>query len=141
MADPTAHYQRLFRRLAREHGKVSEETISSIVGFDAGGPVSMCRVGEVGYVTVELSLYEQQKVSTEGVRFELLCFAGLGEDTVRSMFTALGRLSMSAKLGSGHTVDLAQVLTGIDIQRVRLVLHSRAGLLWPKYGVYEVIPE
>lgn len=137
MASTATHYERLFRRLVREQGPLANETLTSVIGFSAGGPVSMCRVGD-GLVTVELSLYEEQLVSAEGIRYELFSRIPIGEDLTREMFTALGNLSMTARLGDGHTVDLTHVLESPDVGQVRLRLHSRAGFLLSRYGLYEV---
>lgn len=140
MKSPTAHYARLFDRLARENGEIHNDAITGIVGFSAGGPDSMCQVGEErGYVTVELSLFEEQKVSAEGIRFELLSRSGLSSETTHAILTAIGNLSMNAMLGNGHTIDLTQVVQSPDVRQVRLQLYSKAGLLWSKYGVYEVV--
>lgn len=140
MKNTTAHYARLFDRLARENGEIHNDAITGIVGFSGGGTVSMCQVGEErGYVTVELSLCAQQKVSAEGIRFELLSRSGLSTETTHSMLTAIGNLSMSAMLGNGHTIDLTQVVQSSDVRQVRLQLYSKVGLLWSKFGVYEVV--
>ena len=141
MTTAYAHYDRLFRRVVREEGALDNETITSIIGFSAGGPVSICRVTSRNvYVTCELSLYPSQRVSAQGVRFELLSRAGLEESTTISMLTALGNFSMNVKLGDGHTVDLRAVLPKQGVGSVRLSLYSRVGFLWPRYGIYEVTP-
>ena len=135
------HYERLFKPVARKHGSISESTIASIIGFSAGGPVSVCRtLNRKVYVTCELSLYPQQHVSSDGIKFELLSRASINEATTIAMLTALGNLSMSASLGNGHTVDLSGVLQERDVTNVRLRLYSRVGLFRPKFGIYEAIP-
>ena len=73
-APVAAHYEALYEQLQREVGALSNETASGIVGFSAGGPVSMVSVpGKAIYVTCELSLYPEQLPSSEGERYELLC--------------------------------------------------------------------
>lgn len=141
MKSSAEHYEKLFRQLVRKHGDVHDETSTGIVGFQFGGPVSIREVGNGnGFVTVELSLYKEQQASSEGIRFELFTRAGLGKELTQSMLTALGNLSMNATLGAGHTIDMRQVLESSEVKQVRLDLHSRVGWLWPRYGIYEVVP-
>jgi hypothetical protein len=139
MQNTQSHYEDLFRSVIAEFGEFDQESITSIVGFSAGGPVSISRTenGNV-YVTCELSLYPEQLVSSEGLRYEFLCRSGLTEEATRSLFTALGNLSMEATLGSRHTVDVGQVMAEHNIQLVRLNLFSRSTVQLG-YGIYEVV--
>src|SRR5258706_5297153 len=106
----TAHYEALYKELQCEIGVLSDEALTGIVGFSAGGPVSVSRApGEQIFVTCELSLYSEQVLSVEGERYELLCRLPIDDDETHSLLTALGNLSMQAQLGHGHTVDVSGV--------------------------------
>jgi hypothetical protein len=133
------HYQALFRELERRHGRLDDETLTSIVGFSAGGPVSLSKLAKKKiYVTCELSLYPEQKESTEGFKFELLSLGAFDELTCRTLFTALGSLSMNETLGDGHTVDVSGVMPSGAPSQVRLELFSEVDIGAAKFGVYQV---
>jgi hypothetical protein len=135
------HYQALFRELERRHGRLDDETLTSIVGFSAGGPVSLSTLAKKNiYVTCELSLYPEQKKSAEGLKFELLSLGKFDEDTCRTLFTALGNLSMNETLGDGHTVDVSGVMPSGEPSQVRLELFSEADIGDGRFGVYQVAP-
>jgi hypothetical protein len=134
------NYSKLFERLEDEYGKLDADTITWAIGFSAGGPVSMCeRKAARLFVTCELSVYDEQKVSTDGLRFEFFSKDDFDEEQACTVFTALGRLSMEAQLGHNHTVDLSQIAearTGV----VRLHLFSKATIDGGEYGLYWVRP-
>lgn len=139
MSKYQAHYDQLFGPLETEHGKLDESTLTSIVGFDAGGPVSLsCIASRDLYVTCELSVSPDQVPSAEGFNFELLVRGWLGEAAARDLLTALGDLSLRAQLGEGHTVDVSGVLPAGQPQRVCLREYSRALIGGRDYGIYEV---
>jgi hypothetical protein len=100
------HYAALYADLVERHGALNDVTMTSIIGFSGGGPVSMCQIGKEGiFVTCELSLYPEQICSTDGFRYEFVSLGGLSKDACRAIFTALGKLSMEAKLGDTHTLE------------------------------------
>jgi hypothetical protein len=134
-----AHYATLFADLEREFGPVSTDTLTGIVGFSAGGPVSMCQVGKGQvYVTCELSLTPDQKVSAQGARFELLSRLPLSEPDTQDFLTSIGSLSLDAKLGDRHTIDVSAVSPSPAILKVRLKLRTLCEIDGTKFGVYEV---
>ena len=136
------HYRILFAELERRLGKLSEETLTSIVGFNAGGPVSLCEVPRKSvFVSCELSLYPEQVPSAEGLRFEVLSVGCFDLERCRRMFTAIGALSLESQLGDEHTVDLSEVLDDESPLTVRLRLFSRSEIGGNQYGIYEVRPE
>jgi hypothetical protein len=137
---PREHYQALFAPLEAKYGPLDGQTRTAIVGFNAGGPVSLCTIerNQVS-VTCELSLYPEQKPSTEGLRFELLSLGCFDLDTAQDLFTSLGALSMDEPLGDGHTVDVSAVSDAIQ-GPVRLWLFSRTTIGDRQYGIYEVRP-
>jgi hypothetical protein len=137
MADQQ-HYARLFERLEDEYGKLDPDTIFAIIGFAVGGPVNMCeRKAQRLFVTCELSAYEEQQPSAEGLKFEFFCKDEFDEDQARAIFTALGALSMEATLGDDHTVDLSQIAKA-RVNVVRLHLFSRVTIEGAEYGLYRV---
>ena len=134
-----AHYNSLFYDAVREFGAVSENTMTGIVGFSAGGPVSMCRLGTGNtFVTCELSRTPEQNHSTEGMRFELLSRLPFSVADTQGFLTSLGALSMEATLGDGHTIDCRAVSPSLDIQEVFLKLHSSREIDGESFGIYEV---
>jgi hypothetical protein len=92
-----SHYADLFADAEREFGAAAAQALSGIVGFSAGGPVSMCRLGTGDvYVTCEISLSPDQKVSKQGLRFELLSRLPLSESDTQDLLTGIGSLSLDA---------------------------------------------
>ncbi len=141
MTDTTKHYQLLFERLESDLGKLSQEASTGIVGFSGGGPVSMVTIpGTEVRVTCELSLYSEQVQSSENQRFELLSRVAAPEHEVQKLLGALGNLSMEAKLGHGHTIDVSGVSGIGGITLVSLRQYSSANIGGELFGVYEVIP-
>jgi hypothetical protein len=122
-ASTREHYAALFSDVERVYGPVSGKTHSSIIGFSAGGPVSMCQVGaENHFVTCELSLYPEQKLSSQSLRYELLSRLDLSVEDSQCLLTAIGNLSMEAKLGHSHTIDVSNVMPPNIVAKVRLHL-------------------
>ena len=140
MRDYQAHFDELFRALEIENGKLDELTLGSIIGFDAGGPVSLSSIANRKlFVTCELSLYPEQLASAEGFNYELLVRGWLSESLSRELLTALGGISMRAKLGHGHTIDVSGVMPADAPDVVRLLEYSRTSIGARKFGVYEVV--
>src|SRR5580692_9959924 len=118
------HYASLFANIERDFGPASAETLTGIIGFSAGGPVSMCRLGTKNvYVTRELSLSPDQKLSAQGLRFELLSRLPISESETQDFLTNIGALSLDATLGDRHTVDLTAISPSPDIKKIRLKLY------------------
>ena len=140
MTTASEHYRLLFSNLESDLGEVSLETLTAIVGFSAGGPVSIKRVGSKhAFVTCELSLYPEQKPSSEGENFELLSRIPVTEAQLHTLLTALGNLSMEATLGHRHTVDVSGVSDAGGTSLVWLRHYSSAIIDGKPYGVYEVV--
>ena len=133
------HFELLFEKLEASVGSLGDQTSTGIVGFSAGGPVSVLSVpGESVYVTCELSLYEDQIQSSQGMRYELLSRIPIGEEETHALLTALGNLSMEAKLGHGHTIDV-KGLSGVpSLELVSLQQFSSTTIDDQHYGIYEV---
>jgi len=135
-------YLVLFQELEAKYGPLDAETISSIVGFSAGGPVSLSKKGAKRlFVTCELAAYQEQKKSSEGINYELLSIGDFSEEWCKNVFTALGNLSMNAVLGDNHTIDVSGVVEpGDTVKQVRLTLFSRTKHKGKDYGIYRVVP-
>jgi hypothetical protein len=136
---PREHYQALFGQLVAAYGPMDEETITSVIGFSAGGPVSLCTIANQGIiVSCELSLYREQKRSSEGFRYEFLSKGTeIDVDQARTLFTGLGALSTKETLGDGHTIDVSPIIRGIGpVITLRLFSRTRIGLR--NFGIYEI---
>ena len=140
MRDYQAHFDELFRALEIEHGKIDELILGSIIGFNAGGPVSLSSIANRKlFVTCELSLYPEQLPSAEGFNYELLVRGWLDESLSRELLTALGDIAMRARLGHGHTIDVSGVMPGDSPRVVRLIEYSRTSIGGRSFGVYDVV--
>lgn len=131
------HYIELYSSLVETYGPINDETLTSVIGFSAGGPVSMCQIGnEDIYVTCELSLYPEQQISAERFRFELFSHKCFSEDIARAIFTSIGNLSMRVQLGHSHTVDVSGVsgAGGVSLVALKAFCTSHEG----EFGIYEV---
>ncbi|MCK6261650.1 hypothetical protein KP803_00010 [Vibrio sp. ZSDE26] len=139
--DYNEYYNIVFAPIEKEYGKFDEETMTSIVGFSMGGPVSMSSINSKRlYASCELSVYPEQKKSTDGYNFEFLSTGHFNAETCQSIFTALGNLSFNAKLGNGHTVDVSGVVDDESVSLVKLSLFSCSEYLNEKIAIYEVSP-
>src|SRR5687767_9061199 len=106
-------YLELFKPIEERIGKIDAETITAIVGFDFGGPVSLCTVGYgreqfVTYVTCELAVREEQLPAEFG-RYELMISCD-NEKWARKILTKIGEMSMESVFEHGHTVDIGQIV-------------------------------
>ena len=139
MSAASQHYSALFEALEADIGPLEGKTSTGIVGFSAGGPVSIRRIaGSKGFVSCELSLYDEQIPSAEHENFEMFTRESLTEAQTRALFTALGNLPMDVKLGHGHTVDVTGV-SGVGALTVVRLSHYSSGVIdGRRFGVYEV---
>jgi hypothetical protein len=129
-------YKQLFAPIEERIGPIDELTISAIIGFDCGGPVSLSTVGNgnepfVTYITCELAVREEQKPSKAG-RYEAMMTCD-DESWARTMLTKIGQMSLDRAFGHGHTVDIGQVvesdfpLQGLVVEQFAHVLIDEAG--------------
>jgi hypothetical protein len=136
--EPKQHYHALFAALVAAYGRLDENTLTGIIGFNAGGPVSMCTIERKNIaVTCELSLNPEQQRSAEGLKFEFLSLGAFDVETTRKLFTGLGALSMDAVLGDRHTVDVSHIVETTE-PVVTLRLFSRTKIDSDDFGVYEI---
>ena len=103
-------YGELFAPLKPLLGPIDRDTIVAIIGFDMGGPLNFCTIdsangsGCITYVSCELAVREEQQPSKFG-RFELLTSCD-DEKWVRSIVSDIGRMTLDAAFGHGHTMDI-----------------------------------
>lgn len=135
-------YSNLFAELVEQHGKLDDETLTSIIGFSAGGPVSLAKKEKENlFVTCELATYEDQVKSSEGLRYEFLNRGTRSAAWCQAVFTSLGAMSMDTEFGDGHSIDISAISPEDQhISQVELKLFSRSSYEGVDYGVYEVIP-
>ncbi len=133
------HYAALFKPLIEDFGEIDPQSATGVTGFDKGGPVAVCAIPAAGlYLSCELSLYSEQKPSSEGVRYDLFT-RELDASVSLALLTAIGNLSFQYELGDLHSIDVSPLaLPGID--DVQLRLFSKATVQNTDFGMYEVIP-
>lgn len=134
-----AHYASLFSKIEAEFGPAHPNTLTAIIGFTAGGPVSVRRFGKAPvYVTCELSLNPAQQLSAQGLRYEFMSRLPLTDVDTQDLLTSLGALSLKSKLGDRHTIDVSAVSPSPNIRKVQLSLVASSDIGGMKYGIYEV---
>lgn len=108
----TEFYDLLFKPVTERVGPIDPETLVAIVGFDAGGSLSLCTVDRgnefVTYVSCELAVRDDMHVGDSGP-YELMTTCD-DESWARTVLTSIARLGQEAELGDGHTIDLEQVV-------------------------------
>ena len=106
--DYRAFYARLFAPLEERLGPLDPDTLTAIIGFDEGGPLSLCTIGRGGdvvtYVSCELAVREEQLPNASG-RYELLV-SGNDEDWIRRVITDTGDMSLRTAFNDGDTLDI-----------------------------------
>lgn len=86
-------------------------------------------------------MYEDQQTSADGIlRFELMSVGHFTEEVARPLLTALGRLSQTAVLGKGHTIDVTSVFEGNGPSVVRLELFDKFSFEQKSFGIYCIVP-
>lgn len=118
-------YKSLFEPVESDLGRLDPMTLTAIVGFSAGGPVSLSTIGLtegralVTYLTCELAVHPSQRPSKVG-KFELLMTCD-SQQWARNILTRIGDMSLEVELGPGHSLDIgAWVEASNPIQGVLL---------------------
>jgi hypothetical protein len=112
-------YHRLFAPLESAIGRIDQNTLFAIIGFDCGGPLNFCTIGAdsgnrfVTYVSCELAVRSEQRPSEIG-RYELAVSCD-DEQWVRERLTEIGRMSMEESFGHGHTLDFGPCAKPSDL--------------------------
>lgn len=126
--DYNRFYKQLFRPIEERVGHVDEASIMAIIGFDCGGPVTLCTVGYgreqfVTYITCELSVRDEQQPAEFG-RYEVMMTCN-DEAWARKILTKIGQMSLDGVFEHGHTVDIGQIV-GPDCPLQGLVVEEFA---------------
>jgi len=105
-------YKQLFQPIEERIGHVDEASIMALIGFDCGGPVTLCTVGRrrepfVTYVTCELAGRDEQQPAEFG-RYEVMMTCD-DEKWAHEMLTKIGQMSLESVFEHGHTADIGQV--------------------------------
>jgi hypothetical protein len=120
-------YDLLFAPVVAELGPFDTTTMTAIVGFDVGGPISLMTIGRdrrnefVTYVTCELATREDQVPSDYG-RYELLLTCD-DESWAWDILTNVGQMTTDEAFDHGHTLDIAPwvgeeaILQGLAFER------------------------
>jgi hypothetical protein len=121
-------YKQLFQPIEERIGHVDEASIMAIIGFDCGGPVTLCTVGRgrepfVTYVTCELSVRDEQRPAEFG-RYEVMMTCD-DERWAHKILTKIGQMSLQGLFGHGHTIDISPVV-GADCAIQGLVVEEFA---------------
>lgn len=117
-------------------------TLTTIIGFSAGGPVSLRSIKSRNiYMTNELASYSQQCSSDGLINYELITIDDFEEDLARQILTAIGAMTLSTILGNRHTIDVSQVLDCTEPVIMQLSLYSKIILKGKGYGIYRVSAE
>jgi hypothetical protein len=121
-------YKQLFQPIEERIGHVDGASIMAMVGFDCGGPVTICTVGRgrerfVTYVTCELSVRKEQHCAEFG-HYEIMMTCD-DERWTRKILTKVGRMSLECVFEHGHTIDISP-LVGEDCPVQGLVVEEFA---------------
>jgi hypothetical protein len=129
----------MFQSIEERIGALDEASIMAIIGFDCGGPVTLCTVGRgrekfVTYVTCELSVREQQPPAEFG-RYEMMVTCD-DEKWAHKILTQLGRMSLAGAFGHGDTIDISPVVgTACPIQGLLAEEFARVTIDDKPYGI------
>lgn len=143
----TQFYTGLLRPLVDKIGKIDKETMISIVGFDAGGPLNFCTIGRdiksdlITYVSCELAVRNEQKPNSTG-RYELLTSCD-DEQWVRSIITKIGRMTLDDVFDDGHTMDISNWADNVNgeiiIQGILFKRECLSSLNGKRFGILRCI--
>lgn len=116
--DVRRFYAELFAPLEHTIGRLDQDTLVAIVGFDAGGPLNFRSSGRgegrfTTYVSCELAVRSEQQPAEFG-RYELLTTSD-DEEWVMSVVTRIGRMSLETAFDEGHTLDIVAWVEPTDI--------------------------
>lgn len=103
-------YAELFRPVEDKIGAIDRDTLMPLIGFDAGGPLTLCTVGYKRrkyptYLSCELAVRTAQIPSKAVGRYELMMTCD-DERWACSVLSELGRMTMAARFEPGHTIDI-----------------------------------
>ena len=132
-------YKQLFQPIEERIGHVDEASIVAIIGFDCGGPITLCTVGRgresfVTYVTCELAVRDEQQPAECG-RYEIMMTCD-DERWAHKILTKIGQMSLESAFAHGHTIDVGPVV-GADCPLQGLVVEefARVAIDGQSYGI------
>lgn len=135
-------YALLFKPIADRLGPLDTETLMAILGFDFGGPVSLCTVGHsrerfVTYVSCELAVRDGQQSGKTGP-YEVMMTCD-DEDWARRILTRVGRMSFNSLFEHGHSIDLGEIV-GAECPMQGLVVeeYARVPIDGRAYGILRI---
>jgi hypothetical protein len=139
-----AFYDALFAPLVARYGPLDAATLTAIVGFDAGGPISLCTIGRdrhaplITYVTCELAV-RQEQVESEFGRYELLT-AAQDEDWAHAILTDVGAMTLETAFGHHDTLDIGPWVDPTDpVQGILFALEYEIQIEGKPYGVLRCV--
>jgi hypothetical protein len=113
--------------------------MTSIIGFDAGGPVSCCSFGRereqmfVTYMTCELALDDQYRRKTVLTSCSWPAMTKTGR---RKILTDVGQMGLETGFGHGHTLDLGSWVADDDtIQGLAFELYAQVRIETADYAL------
>ena len=137
--DYNKFYKELFQPIEDRIGHVDEASIVSIIGFDSGGQVTLCTVGNgrerfVTYVTCELSVTEGQRPANCGC-YELMMTCD-DQAWAGKMLTKIGEMSLETVLNHRHTIDIGPVVdSDCPLQGFIIEEFARTTIDGQSYGI------
>jgi hypothetical protein len=136
-------YDLIFAPVVASLGTFDACCLTAIVGFWAGGPISLLTIGReqkepfVTYVTCELAVQEDQVPSDIG-RYEILITCD-DEDWAWTILTKVGQMTTEAAFGSGHTLDIGPWVGEDDtLQGLAFEELCRSSLGGENYAVFRL---
>ena len=144
IAADEAFYSELFRPIEEHYGPADPVTITGVVGFSAGGPISVFTFrtnappGFVTYATCELAAYPEQRTGASP-RFELMITCDK-QEVAHAILTGVGALSLDADLGDAHTVDVSQLVPrGTTVAGVALERFASVRIHGEEYAILRCV--
>ncbi|GGE31338.1 hypothetical protein GCM10011360_19100 [Primorskyibacter flagellatus] len=112
LAEPVPEVVRpeMFREFQLRLGRLKPVTTMGIVGYDAGGPVSMVEtVDGQSFVTTELCDRTERARSREGQRYELALHGRVPADWAQEALTLLARYFETVPVGDNEAVGIPAI--------------------------------
>ena len=137
-------YRELFSDVVFSHGPLNPDTLTSVIGFTAGGPVSLCTVRSTPsakyttYVTCELAVRADQRPSPSVGRYELLLTCD-DEEWSRRVLTEIADMSFTSTFKAGDTLDISPIVEPSDhLQAVAFETFSTRRIQRQQCGILRV---
>ncbi len=127
----------ILEAVQNDMGPLKSETLSSVVGFQNGGPINMIEAEDESYfVTSEMCQPKDFARSKEGLRYELALNVACGQNYARSALTFLAGHFIRIPIGSGERISLGEIDSVPPLEAsIRLISAKAKGL-----GCYVIEP-